>query len=147
MAMFLSCASLSVTSFGGYRLEASSGLLAVSSGLLTSAVITAVVTLLVTAMLLVHFEDCDEPGRYECAAAWLPVVLIDIVITEFLVGLVVRCHATLGFWPAALMDFELAALMCVSSLVTFHMWRAMDQTTNRVAAATSGGEKKARVKK
>jgi hypothetical protein len=146
MAMFLGCASLFVMSFGDYRPEASPGLLAVSAGLLTSAAITAVAALQITAMLLVHFEDCDDPGRYECAAAWLPVVLIDIVIIEFLVGLVVRCHATLGLWPAALLGCELTALMCISSLVAFHLWRAMDQT-NKVAAATSGGEKKARVKK
>jgi hypothetical protein len=69
------------------------------------------------------------------------------VIIEFLAGLVVRCHATLGFWPAALLGCELTALMCISSLVAFHLWRAMDQTTNKVAAATSGGEDKAGVKK
>lgn len=147
IAMFKGCASLFVISFGDYRHEASPGLRDVLAGLLTSALMTAVVALLVTAMLLVYFQYCDAPGSYESVVAWLPVVLVDIVIIEFLIGLVVRCQATMGVWPAALMGCELAVLMAVSSMVVFHLWRTMNQKTSHVAAATSGGESKARVRK
>lgn len=145
MAIFLSCVSTFLLSFDTPREEASLRMLDVSAGLPTSAAMTAVVALAIIAMLSFHFRRGDTTGRYDGAVVWLPVILIDIVIIEFLVGLGVRHSAKPGFWPGPIMGCELDIMITISLLVAFYVWRAgNDQEVDEVTITTAR-ESKVRV--
>ncbi|KAH7377186.1 hypothetical protein B0T11DRAFT_273732 [Plectosphaerella cucumerina] len=61
------------------------------------------------------------------AVAWLPVVLVDLTVLEFLVGLVAWYNANFGCWPAAMMSGQLGAMVLMSSFVAVYMRRMIHQ--------------------
>jgi hypothetical protein len=48
---------------------------------------TTVISAMLTTMLLFRFEGHDTPTRKELGIAWSPLILLDLAIIEFLVGL------------------------------------------------------------
>ena len=64
--------------------------------------LSAVVAVMVATMLLFRFERHKKPARKDLRNVWAPLVLVDLVIVEFLFGLVfwyaARCSCGLEFW-------------------------------------------------
>jgi hypothetical protein len=74
---------------------------------------------------MVTLQYCPE--HVASAVAWLPVVLVDLTIVEFLVGLVAWYTANFGCWPAAMMSGQLGAMGLMSLFVAVYMGRMMHQ--------------------
>ncbi|KAF5020683.1 hypothetical protein F66182_7281 [Fusarium sp. NRRL 66182] len=53
-------------------------------------------------MLLFRFEGQQNPTRNDLAVAWIPPILLDMAIVEFLIGLVLWYANTYPSWSAAL---------------------------------------------
>jgi hypothetical protein len=66
----------------------SSSLASTSEGLLCSSIITAVMSAVICIMLLFRFEGAEKATQGELLLAWVPLVLLDISVIDFLVGLV-----------------------------------------------------------
>ncbi|KAH7377134.1 hypothetical protein B0T11DRAFT_324957 [Plectosphaerella cucumerina] len=127
ISMVLSSSASFMIRFDDHRHGASPRLTDASAGLFTSTVITGVVAVLITTMLSFHLEGCDVSGAVDHAVAWLPVVLVDLTIVEFLVGLVAWYTANFGCWPAAMISGQLGAMGLMSLFVAVYMGRMMHQ--------------------
>ncbi|WQF84252.1 hypothetical protein CDEST_09266 [Colletotrichum destructivum] len=105
----------------------SSGPSQVGEGLLCSSAITAVLSAVMATMLLFAFEGIERASRMDLAVAWSPLVLLDISILEFLVGMTCWYCGKNVPWRGALMAVQLTWLMgfCVvlSIWVWFHLSR------------------------
>lgn len=96
-----------------------------AEGLLCSSAVTAVVAIMLSITLLFRFEGVEKASRSELALAWLPLVLMDFAIVEFLLGLVLWYVGKNNSWRNALMGSQLAFLLLVSVWVSFWMWKTM----------------------
>lgn len=88
-----------------------SGLSHASEGFLCSSAITAVVSAVVATMLLFQFEDLERITRKDLIIAWSPLVLLDLGILEFLVGMVCWYSSKNLQWRSALMATQLVGLL------------------------------------
>ncbi|KAI1759620.1 hypothetical protein GGR53DRAFT_513068 [Hypoxylon sp. FL1150] len=101
------------------------GLIAGSAGLLTSSAITAVVAVMTATMLLFKFEGHEKPTRLDLAVGWVPLVLVDLVIVEFLVGLALWYAAKYRPWCTALIVAQLVVMMAGTIVMAVWMWNSM----------------------
>lgn len=80
------------------------GLMDKSMAFFITSIIMAVITVVLTTMLLFLFDEHEKPTKYDVAIAWLPVILVDAAITQFLVGIMV--------WFAAMYDSCYPIIAC-----------------------------------
>ena len=76
-------------------------------------------------MLMFRFESHDAATRKELAVAWLPLVLLDLAIVEFLIGLMVWYGTKAEAWRWGLVAGNLTVLLGVCVVVAVWMWRTM----------------------
>lgn len=126
IATLLGSLSLAVLSFSEFQdSDGSNSLINASAGLLTSSAITAVVAVMIATMLLFKFEGYERPRRKDLAIAWIPLILVDFVIVEFLVAVVFWYAAKYATWCAVLMGVQLTILLAGAIVIAVWMWNSM----------------------
>lgn len=124
--------------------EPASGLIQAAEGFLCSSAITAVVSAVFATMLLFLFEGWERGARRDLAIAWLPLVLLDISILEFLVGMVCWYSSKNLQWKGELMATQLTALMslclalCLWMMFVEDVTYLHDRSTERCAGPPCG---------
>ncbi|CAI0643643.1 unnamed protein product [Colletotrichum noveboracense] len=99
-----------------------SGVGEVGEGLLCSSAVTGVLSAVMATMLLFAFEGFERATRTDLAVAWSPLVLLDISIVEFLVGIVCWYWAKNVAWRGALVAVELGSLMGCCVALSVWVW-------------------------
>ena len=90
IATLLGGPALAILTFDEFHHSQQSAMTHAAAGLLTSAALSAVVAVMVATMLLFRFEGHEKPTRQDLLIAWVPLVLLDLVIVEVLFGLMFR---------------------------------------------------------
>ena len=106
----------------------SSGLIAVSEGLLCSSALTGILSAVMAAMLVFSFEGLERATRRDLAVAWMPLVLLDLSILEFLGGMVCWYCGKNETWQGALMATQLVVLVLYCGALSTWMWFYMSRT-------------------
>ncbi|KAK2022030.1 hypothetical protein LX32DRAFT_603618 [Colletotrichum zoysiae] len=119
----------------------SSGPTQIGEGLLCSSAITAVLSAVMATMLLFAFEGTERASRIDLAVAWSPLVLLDISIFEFLIGMTCWYCGRNVTWRGVLMAVQLAWLMGFCVVLSIWMWLNLSRkgglgAEERVATAT-----------
>lgn len=91
--------------------SADSTVMHASEGLLCSSAITAVVSAVIATMLLFLLEDLGAAVKRDLVLAWSPLVLLDISIVEFLIGMVCWYTGKNKRWRGALMVTHFSVLI------------------------------------
>lgn len=86
---------------------------------------TAVVSAMLATMLLFRFEGHDGPTRKELGIAWLPLILLDWAIIEFLVGLMLWYANKTDRWRYSLVGAGLSVLLALATWTAVWMWQDM----------------------
>ncbi|KAK8055000.1 hypothetical protein PG993_000227 [Apiospora rasikravindrae] len=124
----LSGLSLSVLTFDEFHNEQKhSDLVDASAGLMTSSAITAVVAVMTVTMLLFKFEGHVDPAWMDLAISWIPLILVDTAILEFLVGMVLWYTAKYSTTSTAIISLQLGILLVGTMLMAVWMWKTMRQ--------------------
>jgi hypothetical protein len=127
IATLLGSLALAVLTFDDFHIQHGQPLMEASAGLLTSSALTAVVAVMIATMLLFKFEGHEHPTRRELAIAWIPLVLVDLVIVEFLFGITLWYAARSAVWRASLMGGQLVVLLVLSIVLAVWMWNSMKE--------------------
>lgn len=125
IATLLGGLALAVISFAEFHSHHEERLFYAAEGLLTSAALTAVVAITISTMLLFRFEGHQRPTRRDLLIAWSPLVLVDIVILEFAIGLVLWYAGKNKAWRGSIMGSQLAFLVTLVVLLAVWMWNSM----------------------
>jgi hypothetical protein len=99
----------------------------IGEGFLCSSAITAVVSAVLATMLLFMFEGVERARRIDLAIAWSPLILLDLSIIEFLVGMVCWYYDSNSTWQGVLMATQLVGLLGFYIVVATWMWNSMSQ--------------------
>jgi hypothetical protein len=102
-----------------------STLIRAAEGCLTSSAVTAVISAMTATELLFHFEGFQKATRMDLAFAWLPLVLLDLSIVEFLVGLVCWYYGKSDRWRGTLMVAQSSSLLGGCIIVTIWIFFRM----------------------
>lgn len=105
-----------------------SALIRASEGLLCSSATTSVIAVMLLTMLLFKFEARDDATRKDMIIAWTPLVLLDIAIVEYLLGLLLWYASKTSLWRILLV----ASHLCV--LLGYCVWVAVWMYKTRPAA-------------
>jgi ABC-type uncharacterized transport system YnjBCD permease subunit len=126
LAALVAGLSLAVLSFGEFH-PSTGSFARGAEGLLCSSSITAVVSVTLAIMLLFRFESYETATRKDLAIAWLPLVLLDLSILEFLIGLVLW-YSSKNEWERSIaMAVQTVVLLGVTIGVAIGMWQSMSR--------------------
>jgi ABC-type uncharacterized transport system YnjBCD permease subunit len=126
LAALVAGLSLAVLSFGEFH-PSTSSFARGAEGLLCSSSITAVVSVTLAIMLLFRFESYETATRKDLAIAWLPLVLLDLSILEFLIGLVLW-YSSKNEWERSIaMAVQTVVLLGATIGVAIGMWQSMSR--------------------
>lgn len=120
--------SLAVMTFQDFQIgdhDLPRRLIDVSAGFLTSSVLTAVIAVMLATILLFRFEGHDMPTRLDLAVSWVPLVLVDLVILEFLIGLMVWYAARYSRGAVIAMASQLVILLSATITIAIWVWNSM----------------------
>lgn len=117
----LAALSLAVLTFDQSR-PADSSMTRAAEDLLTSCALTSVVSAMTATMLLFKFDGCERTTRKDLVIAWPPLVLLDLAIVEFFLGLVFYCAAKNNLWRTSLLGTQLALLLGYCVWLSVWMW-------------------------
>lgn len=123
ISTLLAGTSVAVLAFGEFVEDAA--LIKAAEGCLTSASLTSIISVVIAIMLHFRFEGYEMPTRLDLAVAWIPLVMLDIAIVEFLLGLLLWYAAKNNMWRTALMTSQFAALIIGTSVIAVWMWNTM----------------------
>jgi len=98
------------------------GISQVGEGFLCSSAITSLLAAVMATMLLFVFEGVERATRMDLAVAWSPLVLLDISIIEFLIGIVCWYCGKNVRWRGALMATQLVGLLGICIALSLWMW-------------------------
>ncbi|KAL2815269.1 hypothetical protein BDW59DRAFT_153948 [Aspergillus cavernicola] len=118
-----------------------SGLARVSEGLLCSAAVTAVISSVMATMLLFQYAGISRITGKDLAVAWSPLLLLDLSIVEFLIGMTCWYSSKNTRWREALMATQLAGLLGLCFGLTtwlFLRWPLVNKTEPPVMEQQSG---------
>lgn len=104
-----------------------SSLMDASAGLMTSSTITAVVAVMTATMLRFKFEGHQNPTRMDLAISWIPLILVDTAIVEFLIGIVLWYAAKYPVASSALISLQLCVMLLGTIAMAIWMWKTMSQ--------------------
>jgi hypothetical protein len=121
LSVLISGLAISALTFSEFH-PTNSGLIRTSEGFLCSSAITAVISAVVATMLLFQFEGLETPTRRDLAVAWGPLVLLDLSIIEFLLGMVCWYFGKSAYWRGTLMATQFAFLMAICFALSIWMW-------------------------
>lgn len=124
LAALVSGLSLAVLTFSEFH-PTDSSLIRAAEGLLCSSALTAVISVMISTMLLFRFEGQEHATRKDLALAWFPLVMLDLAIVEYLFGLLLWYNAKNNMQRIALMSSQLAALLLFSVGLAVWMWQTM----------------------
>jgi ABC-type xylose transport system permease subunit len=122
---FISVAGATALSMEEFH-PTSSSLAAISEGLLCSSIITAVTSAVICIMLLFRFEGAEKATQGELLLAWSPLILLDISVMEFLVGLVCWYLDRNASWRGLLLGIQFVALVAFCIGISFSMWSSFN---------------------
>ncbi|KAL4922013.1 hypothetical protein BDW62DRAFT_172860 [Aspergillus aurantiobrunneus] len=126
LAVLISGLSLAALTFDEFH-PSPSALIRSAEGFLCSSAITAVVSAVLATMLLFRFEGMEDATRGDVAIAWSPLILLDVSILEFLVGVVCWYCGKSARWRAALIITQLMLLLGGCVIVCIWMWFNMKE--------------------
>jgi hypothetical protein len=86
LAALISCLAVGALTLSEFH-PTNSQFAEVAEGCLCSSATTAVIAAVAATMLLFHFEGHKNITRVELAVAWSPLMLLDLAIAEFTVGM------------------------------------------------------------
>lgn len=89
----------------------SSGLIRIGEGLLCSSAVTAVLAAVMATMLMFTFEGFEGATRADLVVAWSPLVMLDVSILEFLVGVTCWYRGMHDDWRGVLMIAQLCLML------------------------------------
>ncbi|KAK8087779.1 hypothetical protein PG997_002740 [Apiospora hydei] len=128
IATLLGGLSLAVLKFDEFHSEQEySHLVDASAGLMTNSAITAVVAVMTATMLLFKFEGHVDPTWMDLAISWVPLILVDIAILEFLVGMVLWYATKHSTASTAIISLQLGILLVGTIAMALWMWKMMRQ--------------------
>ncbi|KAF2733680.1 hypothetical protein EJ04DRAFT_468060 [Polyplosphaeria fusca] len=116
--------SLAVLTFDEFH-PTSSDLIRGAEGLLCSSALTAIISVMMSTMLLFNFEGRESATRKDLTIAWTPLVVMDVSIVEFLLGLLLWYSGKNDHWRTGLMGSQLALLLGYCVWMSFWMWNTM----------------------
>jgi hypothetical protein len=99
----------------------------VAEGLLCSSTMTAIISVMLSTMLLFTFEGHETATRKDLAIAWSPLLLLELCIGEYLLGLMFWYSGKNKGWTATMMRVQLAVLLLYSYWVAIWMWQTMSR--------------------
>lgn len=123
----------------------SSDLIFASEGFLCSSAITAIISAVLAIMLLFQFEGSQRATRRDLAVAWAPLVLLDLSVVEFLVGMVCWYCSKNARWRGALVTAQLVGLLGLCAGLSTWMWFYMSQKGNLGVEESQSGDMQKRV--
>ncbi|KAL4993243.1 hypothetical protein BDV10DRAFT_29892 [Aspergillus recurvatus] len=126
LAALVSGLALAALTFNEFH-PAPSALIRTSEGFLCSSAITAVLSAVLATMLLFQFEGQEKATRIDLAIAWSPLVLLDLSILEFLIGIVCWYYGKSAYWRGALMATQFTFLIFGCVIVSIWMWFNMKE--------------------
>lgn len=100
----------------------------VSEGFFCSSAITSVISAVMGTMLLFSFEGVERACRVDLAVVWMPLILLDLSIVEFLVGMVCWYWDNNARWRGALMAAQLAVLLGFTIILSIWIWFQMSKS-------------------
>ncbi|KAJ0417409.1 hypothetical protein BJY00DRAFT_206189 [Aspergillus carlsbadensis] len=126
LAALMSGLALATLTFDEFH-PPDSTLIRAAEGFLASSAATAVISAVTATELLFHFEGLEKATRLDLAFAWLPLVLLDLSIVEFLVGLVCWYYGKSDRWRGTLMVAQFSSLLGGCIIVTIWIWFQMKE--------------------
>lgn len=97
-----------------------------SEGLLCSSVITAVTSAVICIMLLFRFDGAEKATQGELLLAWAPLILLDISVMEFLIGLVCWYIDRNASWRGLLLGIQFVTLTAFCIVISFSVWSSLN---------------------
>jgi hypothetical protein len=122
---FISVAGATALSMEEFH-PTSSSLASASEGLLCSSVITSITSAIMCIMLLFRFDGAETVTRGELAVAWAPLVLLDISVLEFLIGLLCWYLERNMSWRGLLMGTQFTVLTGFCIALSFCIWSSLE---------------------
>jgi len=116
--------SLAVPTFDEFH-PTQSNLVRAAEGLFYSSATSAVISVVMSTMLLFKFEGHESATRKDLAIAWSPLIVLDLAIVEFLFGLQLWYSGKNDIWRIALVSSQLAMLLGYCVWMSFWMWTTM----------------------
>ncbi|KAL4968242.1 uncharacterized protein BDV14DRAFT_151796 [Aspergillus stella-maris] len=126
LAALVSGLALAALTFNEFY-SSSSVLIRTSEGFLCSSAITAVLSAVLGTMLLFQFQGFENATRRDLAIAWSPLVLLDLSILEFIIGVVCWYYGKNVRWRGVLMAAQSTMLLGGCFLVAIWMWFNMKE--------------------
>lgn len=123
ISTLLAGTSVAVLAFGEF--SGDSSLIKAAEGCLTSSSLTAIVSVVLAIMLRFRFEGHELPTRLDLAVAWIPLVMLDVSIVEFLLGLLLWYADKNNTWRTALMTSQFVVLLGGVTAIAVWMWNTM----------------------
>ena len=96
----------------------------VSEGFLCSSAMTAIISAMHSTMLLFTFEGHETATRKDLVVAWSPVLLLDVSIGQYVLGL--KFWSAGKGWIAPIVGAYPAVLFIYSSCIAIWMWHTMN---------------------
>jgi hypothetical protein len=116
--------SLAILTFNEFH-PTQSSLARAAEGFLCSSAMTAVISVMISTMLLFRFEGQEVATRRDLALAWFPLIMLDLAIVEYLFGLLLWYNGKNNEWRKALMSSQMGFLLLFSIVVAIWMWQTM----------------------
>ncbi|KAG7137645.1 hypothetical protein HYQ45_005051 [Verticillium longisporum] len=99
----------------------------VAEGFFTSSSLTAVVSAVVAIMLHFMFQGVERATRLDLAVSWAPLVLLDLSIVEFLLGMACWYASKNTSWRGAVMAAQTAGLLGYCLTVSAWVYLALSR--------------------
>lgn len=80
---------------------------------------------MIATMLLFLYQGHDVPTHKDLVLAWLPLVLVDVAIVEYLLGLLLWYGSKNTKWRFAVMGVEVASQLVGTIVIAFWMYSRM----------------------
>ena len=137
--------SLAVLTFGEFH-PTQSALIRAAEGLLCSSALSSVISVMTSTMLLFNFEGRQSATRKDLAIAWSPLVILDLALVEYMLGLIFWYSGKNTGWSTALLSSQFAILLGYCIWISIWMWMTMSNKGGlggEEARATAEGKRTA----
>jgi hypothetical protein len=124
VSALLAALSLAILTFDEFH-PTRSALVRAAEGLLCSSALSSVISVMLSTMLLFKFEGRESATRGDLAIAWSPLVILDVAIVEYLLGLQLWYCSRNNKWRTAVMSSHSAILLLYCIWISFWMWTTM----------------------
>jgi hypothetical protein len=129
LAAFVSCLAVGALTFSEFH-PTNSRFAELAETCLCSSAITAVIAAVAATMTLFHFQGLKNITPVELAVAWSPLMLLDLAIAEFIVGMASwYCGKNFGRGNIFVTTYTaiLLSFCCIVSAWMFGKWQIKGQ--------------------